>query len=143
MSIDVELLLSSIQERAPLWEQSNKQYGGFSANAGRFRSAWHCIALPGPDQLGSALVCNKPQTETCQKVFCFTYIGSTITRRRNFFFIYVFLKSQDIPALVLFSLILCKGDQMWFSSFLMTALQYNDHNYLWSSIIKAIQYSVK
>ena len=26
MSVDVELLISSIQERLPLWDQSNKKY---------------------------------------------------------------------------------------------------------------------
>ena len=52
MSIDVELLISFIQERPPLWDQSNKKYIGFSANAGRFRSARRRIALPGTARLG-------------------------------------------------------------------------------------------
>ena len=51
MSIDVELLISSIQERPPLWDQSNKKYIGFSKNAGRLCSARHRIALPSPARL--------------------------------------------------------------------------------------------
>ena len=54
MSIAIELLIGSIQERSPLWDQSNKQYIDFSANAGRFHLARRHIAFPGP-----ALVCNK------------------------------------------------------------------------------------
>ena len=52
INIDVELLISSIQKRSALWDQSNKKYIGFSANAGRFRSARCHIALPSPARLG-------------------------------------------------------------------------------------------
>ena len=51
MSIDVELLISSIQEIPPLWGQSNKKFIEFSANAGRFRSTRRRMALPGPPRL--------------------------------------------------------------------------------------------
>ena len=59
MNIDVELLISSIQERSPLWNQSNEKYIHRIQCKRRqilLGSASHRFALP-----GSALVCNKPK----------------------------------------------------------------------------------
>ena len=50
ISIDAELLTSTIQERPQLWDQPKKKYNGFTANAGDFARLG--VASRCPAQLG-------------------------------------------------------------------------------------------